>query len=98
MSFARALLPTLPMNDVIILVPAAISGTGFVDNTWPAFVGRGFKAAVDRLRQAFQLLNSEYTQFEPRFEGVLWHQGQPLSSFSPFLSFLSLLLLLLISF
>ena len=77
MSFARALLPVLHPQDVIVLVPTAISGTGFVDGVWTAYVGTGFIPSVAMLRRAWELIGEgKYESFNRRFAGVLWHQGE----------------------
>ena len=77
MSFARALLPTLAPSDLIVVVPTAISGTGFADNTWTAYTGGGFVPAVAKLRRAWTLLGEgAYAKYTRLFSGVLWHQGE----------------------
>ena len=74
-SFARALLSSqhAQPQDVVLLVPTGIAGTGFGDGVWTAWTGSGFKPAVASLRRAWELLaDSGYTR---RFSGVLWMQG-----------------------
>ena len=79
-SFARSLLPSLPADDVVVLVPAGLSGTGFVDRIWTAYIGSGFKRAVERLKTTWQLLlspnNTRGQQYNVTWSGVLWHQGE----------------------
>ena len=77
-SFARSLLPTLPADDVVFLVPAGIGGTGFVDNTWTAYTGNGFVQAVARLDATWRLLHADkrWQQYNITFSAILWHQGE----------------------
>ena len=78
MSFARALLPLLHPQDLIVVVPTGISGTGFADNVWTAYTGTGFVPAVAMLRRAWQLVGEgAYSSYNRRWAGVLWHQGRP---------------------
>lgn len=58
MSFARAFREDIAEDDLIVIVPAGISGTGFFDNTWTAYTGTGFVKAVDKLKKAYSLLES----------------------------------------
>ena len=88
-TFAKSLLPSLGGEDVIVLVPTGISGTGFIDGVWPAYSGSGFKAAIAKLKRTWQLLHdgTHATDVEAQpaaaappaynatFSGVLWHQG-----------------------
>lgn len=74
LSFAKEVLKTLPPDDRVMLIPAGISGTGFFDNVWPAYTGRGFTAAIDKLRRAMSLLTT--MNLNPTFDGILWHQGE----------------------
>ena len=78
-TFAKSLLASLGSDDVIVLVPTGISGTGFIDGVWPAYTGTGFRPAIAMLRRTWQLLG-ESRQAAPAtynrsFDGVLWHQG-----------------------
>ena len=77
-SFARALLPSLPADDVVVLVPTGISGTGFFDNVWNAYTGSGFVRAVEQLRVTWRLLHEDahFGRFNISWAGVLWHQGE----------------------
>ena len=76
--FARALLSALPADDLVVLVPTGISGTGFFDKVWPAYTGSGFIRAVERLKVTWQLLHDEkrWQQYNITWSGVLWHQGE----------------------
>ena len=85
-SFARSLLPSLGENDVVVLVPTGISGTGFIDGVWPAYTGSGFKAAIAMLLRTWHLLQAggiaaaadgiaTIATYNRSFDGVLWHQG-----------------------
>jgi hypothetical protein len=75
--FARALLPSLPATDVVVIVPAPIGGTGFGDGTWTAYTGWGFVPAVEKLRRAWSLLHgSDWQGWNVTLDGVLWHQGE----------------------
>ena len=75
--FARALLPTLPAEDVVVIVPSPIGGTGFGDGTWTAYTGSGFVPAVEKLRRAWSLLHgSDWKGWDVTLDGVLWHQGE----------------------
>ena len=86
-TFAKSLLPSLGEEDVVVLVPTGISGTGFIDGVWPAYTGSGFKAAIAMLERTWQLLGggksavdvsggpTAAASWNRSFDGVLWHQG-----------------------
>ena len=83
-TFAKQLLPTLGSDDVVVLVPTGISGTGFIDGVWPAYTGSGFKPAIAMLRRAWHLLSegedgaeaqASPPSYNRSFAGVLWQQG-----------------------
>ena len=77
-SFARSLVLTLPADDVVFLVPAGISDTGFVDGTWAAYTGRGFIQAVALLDATWRLLHADkqWQQYNITWSAILWHQGE----------------------
>lgn len=66
MSFARAYRADIPEDDVIIIVPGGIGGTGFFDGTWTAYDGSGFKAAVAKITQSYNLVEKNFKEFTPR--------------------------------
>jgi len=76
MSFARALRTIIAQDDIIVLVPAGIGGTGFVDNVWTAYTGTGFQQALKRIQNTFALIAQKYPQHTAALAGYLWHQGE----------------------
>jgi len=76
MSFARELRKTINSDDVIVVVPAGIGGTGFIDNVWTAYTGRGFVQALTRIQNTFKLISQKYPQHDVELAGYLWHQGE----------------------
>ena len=75
--FSRALLPTLPSSDVIVLVPTAYGGTGFINQNWNAYTGGGFQYSVQMLQRTWELLSQgEWSRYRATWAGILWHQGE----------------------
>lgn len=66
MSFARSYREDIPADDVVVLVPSGVGGTGFFDNTWTAYTGWGFNAAVNKLKRAYDLVQSDFPELTPR--------------------------------
>ena len=76
-SFSRTLLPHLPAEDVILLVPTGYGGTGFINGNWNAYTGGGFQFAVQALLRAWALLGEgQYAKYNKIFAGIGWHQGE----------------------
>ena len=77
-SFGRSVLPTLPADDVVFLVPCGMSGSGFLDTRWTAYTGNGFVQAVARLDATWRLLHADerWQQYNITFSAILWHQGE----------------------
>jgi len=76
MSFARELRQTIAPDEVIVLVPAGIGATGFVDDVWTAYTGRGFIQALLKIQSTFKLITQKYPEHEVQLAGYLWHQGE----------------------
>jgi hypothetical protein len=75
-SFARAYLTGLPLGRRVLLVPAALGGTGFNDaaGSW-----RVTSTPVSPLTtEAVARANAAMRELGPRarFAGILWHQGE----------------------
>jgi len=65
MSFARSFREEMAEDDVVILVPSGVGGTGYFDGTWSAYTGWGFNAAANKLKQAYSLVEKNYTDYTP---------------------------------
>ena len=73
--FSRSLLPTLPPSDVIVLVPTAYGGTGFINGNWNAYTGGGFQYSVQMLHRTWELLSQgEWAKYHHSWDAILWHQ------------------------
>lgn len=76
MTFVRQLRADVPQDDIIVIVPAALGDSGFVDNVWTAYNGTGFVKAQQRFRKGVELVKKDYPEHVVVFDAILWHQGE----------------------
>lgn len=69
-SFAKALLPSVPSNRQIVLVPTAQGATALSDGFW-LDGGSGYESALTRANAAMAAGDGEN-----RLIAILWHQGE----------------------
>ncbi len=69
LGFAKSYLPSLKANERLILIPAAMGGTGFSDNRW--------NPGDDLFTNLVERTNTVLSTFpNAKLDAILWHQGE----------------------
>lgn len=76
MSFARELIKDIPSDDLVFLIPAAQSPSGFMQGGWNAYWGEYFLLAQQKVQHTHDLIRQQYPKHTPVFAGSLWNQGE----------------------